>query len=103
MYTRTKETIWFKKEVGEYNEEKRHLICFLHFHGLQGNLSIVLCIFKLCVFVVKGRLGGVVVKLVYFRTLKSKNYKAGNIICRRIPPISFFNNIFCYPNRSRID
>ncbi len=33
-----------KKEIGEYDDEKCYLICYLNFHGLLGNLSAVACI-----------------------------------------------------------
>ncbi len=29
----TIENIWLKKEVGEYDDKKCHLICFLNFYG----------------------------------------------------------------------
>ncbi len=40
--------IWSKKEIGEYNDKKCHLKSFLLFLGLLGNLSAVLCTYKVC-------------------------------------------------------
>ncbi len=39
-----KENIWLKKEVGLFDDEKCHLICFVNFRGLLGNGSAVVCI-----------------------------------------------------------
>ncbi len=51
-----KENIWLKQEKGEYDEEKYHVICYLNFHGLLGNLSAVVCVYiNLCVSVKLGR------------------------------------------------
>jgi hypothetical protein len=36
-----------KKEIGEYDDERCHLISFLNFHRLRGNPSAVICISKL--------------------------------------------------------
>jgi hypothetical protein len=47
-----KEHIWTKKEIGEYDNKKCHLI--LNFHGLQGNPPAVVCLYivsSVCVYV----------------------------------------------------
>jgi hypothetical protein len=46
----SKENICLKIEVGEYDDTKCQLICFLNFHELLGNLSDV-CMYKLCGYV----------------------------------------------------
>jgi hypothetical protein len=33
----TKENIWLRKEIGGYEDEKCHLICFLNLQGLLAN------------------------------------------------------------------
>ncbi len=38
---RGKENIWFKKGIGEYDDEQCHLICFLNFCELLENPSAV--------------------------------------------------------------
>jgi hypothetical protein len=35
-------------EIGDYNGAKCYLICGLNFHGLPGNLSAVMCVYKFC-------------------------------------------------------
>jgi hypothetical protein len=47
-----------------------YCICILNFHGLLGYLSAVVCLYKLCVYVVGGIMGGVGAKLVSFGTHK---------------------------------
>jgi hypothetical protein len=34
-----KENIWLEKEIGEYDDVKCYLKCFLNFHGPPGNPS----------------------------------------------------------------
>jgi hypothetical protein len=44
-FSLAKENVWLKKEIGEYDDEKCHLICYLNFHGLLGNLSAGVCVY----------------------------------------------------------
>jgi hypothetical protein len=69
----TKENICLKKKIiGEYDDEKCHLICFLNFHGLLGDPSPIVCICKFCVYLVEGRMGGVESKCGFLELIKVK-------------------------------
>jgi hypothetical protein len=63
-YPVCKENIWLKIEIGEYDDEKCHLICYLNCYGPLLNWSAVVCV---CI----SELGAVGVKLVSFGTHKS--------------------------------
>jgi hypothetical protein len=45
QYDRCKENKWVTKEIGDYDNEKRYLICGLNCHGLSENLSV--CVYKI--------------------------------------------------------
>jgi hypothetical protein len=71
-------TVPLKKEIGEYDDAKCPLICFLNFYELLG-------VCQNCWRMAGGVGGGGGVELVSVRTHKTSSHKEGNIIFRRIP------------------
>ncbi len=56
----------------EYDDDECHLIFFLNFHGLLGDPSPIVCICKLCVYLVGGRVGWVESKTGFSELIKVK-------------------------------
>jgi hypothetical protein len=73
------------KEIGESDDGKCYLICFLNFHGLLGYPLAVACIHRFVHQLLGGggHRGGA--EVGSFGTHKSLNHKTGDIICRPTP------------------
>ncbi len=60
----TKENIWLKKDIEEYDDEKCYLICFVNFHGLRKFVCCFVCVYT--VYACGGRIGQVGARTGFF-------------------------------------